>query len=243
MQKEDRQLKERIQKKIKKSRRGRNKMAYMNRKNIGKFWPIPRKGTKYLAVASYNRYESIPLVVVARDILKIVRNKKELQRLINEKKIKINHKEIKDANYPVCLFDVINLVDAKKNYKATFSEHKKMIFEEISDKEAETKIFKILNKKILPGKKVQLNLMHGRNMISKEKANTGDSLLLNLKDSSIIKVITLEKGKKVFVMKGKHAGENGKIKNIMERGGKTIVKIISAKGKINVWVKNIIVVE
>jgi len=218
-------------------------MAHINRKNIGKFWPIPRKGTKYIAVASYNKSDSIPLVVIARDILKIVRNKKELQRLINEKKIKINHKEIHETNYPVCLFDIINLPDMKKNYRATFSEKKKMIFEEISDKESETKIFKVLNKKILPGKKVQLNLMHGKNIISKEKANTGDSLLLNLKENSIIKIITMEKGKKVFVMKGKHAGENGKIENIMERGGKTIVKIISDKGKINVWVKNIIIVE
>jgi len=218
-------------------------MAHVNRQNIGKFWPIPRKGTKYLAVASYNRYESIPLVIIARDILKIVRNKKELQRLINEKKIKINHKEIMETNYPVCLFDVINLADIKKNYQAIFSEHKKMIFEEISDKESETKIFKILNKKILPGKKVQFNLMHGKNIISKEKANTGDSILLNLKDNNIIKIIAMEKGKKVFVMKGKHAGESGKIENILERGGKTIAKIISDKGKINVWVKNIIVVE
>lgn len=216
---------------------------HLKRQEMPKSWPIPRKGTKYLAVASYNKYESIPLVVVVRDILKIVRNKKELQRLINEKRIKINHKEIRETNYPVCLFDVINLVDIKKNYKAIFSENKKMIFEEISDKESETKIFKILNKKILPGKRVQFNLMHGKNIISKEKAKAGDSLLLNLKDNSIIKIITMEKGKKVFVIEGKHAGENGKIENIIQRGGKTIVKMLSDKGKINVWVKNIIIME
>jgi len=218
-------------------------MAHINRQNIGKFWPIPRKGTKYLAVPSYNKYESIPLVVVVRDILRITRNKKELQRLINEKRIKINHKEIRETNYPVCLFDVINLVDIKKNYKAIFSENKKMIFKEISDKESETKIFKVINKKILPGKKVQLNLMHGKNIISKEKVNTGDSLLLNLKDNKIIKIITMEKGKNIFVIKGKHIGENGKIDSIIKRGGKTLAKIISDKGKVNVWVKNIIVVE
>jgi small subunit ribosomal protein S4e len=232
-----------MQKKAKKLKRKRNKMAHINRQNIGKFWPIPRKGTKYLAVASYNKYGSIPLVVVARDILKIVRNKKELKRLINEKRIKINHKEIRETNYPVCLFDVINLIDIKKNYRATFSENKKMIFEEISDKESETKIFKIFNKKILSGNRVQFNLMYGKNIISKEKANTGDSILLNLKENKIIKIIKMEKGEKTFVVKGKHAGEKGKIEDIMQRGGKTIVKIISDKGKINVWIKNMIVVE
>lgn len=218
-------------------------MAHINRQNISKFWPIPRKGTKYLAVASYNQYWSIPLVVVMRDILKLVRNKKELKRLINEKRIKINHKEIKETNYPVGSFDVINLNDIKKNYKATFSDNKKMIFEEISDKESETKIFKILNKRILPGKIVQFNLTNGKNIISKEKANTGDSLLLNLKENKIIKIIKMEKGGKILVVKGKHVGKKGKIEEIMQRGGKTIVKIISDKGKINVWIKNLIVVE
>ena len=218
-------------------------MPHLNRQNIGKFWPIPRKGTKYLAVANYNKSDSIPLVVVVRDILKIVRNKKELQRLINEKRIEINHKEIKEANYPVSLFDVINLVDIKKNYRATFSENKKMIFEEISDKESESKIFKVLNKKILPGNRIQLNLMHGKNIISKEKVNTGDSLLLNLKNNSIIKIIKMEKGRNVFVIKGKHMGANGKMEDIRKRGGKTIAKIISEKSKINVWIKNIIAIE
>jgi len=100
-----------------------------------------------------------------------------------------------------------------------------------------------MNKKILTGKKIQLNLIDGRNIISEEKANTQDSVLLNLKDSKIIKIIPLEKEKNVFVMKGKHAGHKGKIEDIMERGGKTIVKIVSDEGKVNVWIKNIIVIE
>lgn len=216
---------------------------HLNRKNIGKFWSVPRKGTKYVAIATYNKSISTPLVVVLRDILKIVRNKRELQRLINEKKIKINSKEVKDTNHPICLFDIITLADVKKNYKATFSENKKMIFEEVSGKDSETKIFKVLNKKMLPEKKTQLNLMHGKNIISKEKVNTGDSILLNLKENAIIKIITMEKGKKAFVMEGKHAGETGKIDNIMERGGKKIAKIVSDKGRVNVWVKNLIVIE
>ena len=66
-------------------------MTHVNRQNIGKFWAIPRKGTKYLAVSSNEKKESIPLIVVIRDILKIIRNKKELQKSMNEKKIKIEN--------------------------------------------------------------------------------------------------------------------------------------------------------
>ena len=218
-------------------------MTHVNRQNIGKFWAIPRKGTKYLALVSHERKSSMPLVVVLRDVLKLIRNKKELQRLINEKRIQINHKEIRNTNYPVSLFDVIILPSVKKNYKALLSKHKKMVFEEISDKEAESKVFKILSKKILPKNKIQFNLMHGRNITTKDKAKTGDSVLLNLKDNKIIKIIPMEKGKNAFVIKGKHAGYIGKIDDIVSRGGKEIAKISSEEGKVNVWTKSIIVIE
>ena len=216
---------------------------HLKRHKIGKFWPVPRKGTKYLAVATHNKNDAIPLVVVVRDVLKLVKNKKELQRIINERKIQINHKEIRETNYPVCLFDVINLPDIKKNYRAMLSTNKKMIFEEIPEEEAKTKIFKVISKKTLSNKKMQLNLIHGKNIISNEKIKTGDSVVLNLKDNKILKIIPMKEGTNVFVIKGKHAGHQGKIQEIMDRGGKSIAKIISDEGKVNVWIKNIIVTE
>ena len=100
-------------------------MAYIKRQKIGKFWPIPRKGTKYLAVSTHNKRSSIPLVVVMRDILELVRNSKELKKALNEKKVMINSKKIKEINYPVGLFDVISVNG--KNYRAVLSEKKKKI--------------------------------------------------------------------------------------------------------------------
>jgi len=216
---------------------------HLKRQNIGGFWPVPKKGTKYLAVASHNQENSIPLVVVMRDLLKLVKNKKELKRALNEKQIKINNKEIREVNYPVSIFDVISLVNSKKNYKAVLSDKKKMVFNEISEKDAETRIYKIIGKKMLPKKIIQLNLMDGRNIISKEKADTGDSVLFNFKENKIVKIIPLEKGKKAFIIKGKHAGNEGKIDEIVSRGGKSIAKISSHKERINVWIKNLVVIE
>ena len=85
--------------------------------------------------------------------------------------------------------------------------------------------------------------MHGKNIISDEKVNTYDSVVINLKDGKIEKIIPMEKEKNVFVIRGKHAGHKGKIKEIMNRGGKSIAKIISDEGKVNVWIQNIIVTE
>ncbi len=217
-------------------------MTYLKRQEIGKFWPVPRKGTKYLAVSKHNKSNSIPLIVVVRDILKLVRNKKELKKSISEKQILINKKEIKETNYPICLFDVISIPDSKKNFKTVLSEKKKFVFDEISDKESESKVFKVIGKKILKGNKIQVNLSDGRNLVIKDKVNVDDSIVLNLKENKPQKIISLEKGKIAYILKGKHAGKKGKIADIIERGGKKLVKIGSVN-KINVWIKNIIVVE
>lgn len=214
---------------------------HQKRNTIKKFFPIPKKGTKYVAVSSHNANESIPLVVVMRDILKFVANKKELKKALNDKQIKINGREIRETNYPVCLFDIVSVNE--KSYRAVLSNTKKMTFEEIGEKETKTKVFKVLNKKILPGKHIQLNLSHGKNIISKEKASVDDSVLLNLEDNKIIKIIPLEKGSRAFVIEGKHMGKEGKIDEIMERGGKKLAKISGGKERINVWVKNLIVTE
>ena len=216
-------------------------MAYLKRNKIGNFWPIPRKGTKYLAVASHNQNESIPLSVILRDILKLVKNKKELKRVLNEKQIFINHRQIREVNYPVCLFDVLTV--GKKYYRAGLSENKKMIFQEIGDKDSEIKIYKVLDKKKLDKGKIQVNLMHGKNILSNEKIEVGDSVVLSLKDNKIIKKITLEKGRTAFAIKGKHAGKSGKILDIMERGDKKIAKIEYKGERINVWIKNVILIE
>ncbi len=216
---------------------------YLKRNSIPKFWPIPRKGTKYLAVASHNKNQAIPLLIVLRDIFKIVENKKEAKKIINEKLIKINGREIKNINFPISLFDIVSLVKSSKSYRAVLSENKKIVFEEVSGKDSEMKIYKVINKKILDGKTIQLNLMHGKNIISKDKVKTGDSVVLDFKENKIIRTIPLEKGREAFITDGKHAGQKGKIEDIITRGGKSLAKISSKKGRINVWIKNIIVVE
>ena len=216
---------------------------YRKRNNIGSFWPVPKKGTKYVAMSTHNQNESIPLVVIARDILKLVRNKKELKKILNQKDIMINQKEIREVNYPVSILDIITFKNMNKSYRAELSKKKKMIFLEVKDKEAYKKIYKINNKTVLNKNKIQLNLMHGRTIMSDQKAKTGDSAVINLKDNKLEKIIPLEKGRKVFVIFGKHAGFYGKIEEIVERGSKKVAKLSSENQRLNVWTKNLIAIE
>ena len=215
-----------------------------NRHNIGKFWPIPRKGSKYLARSNHNQNESIPLVVVLRDVIKVVENKKELKSAINDKQVIVNGKEIREVNYPISLFDVIKIVSVKKSFKTLLSDKNKFVFEEVSGKDSESKVFKVIGKKVLGKDKVQVNLLNGNNILMKDKVKVGDSVVMGF-DGKVDKVIGMEKGKMGYVTHGKHTGHKGKIEDIVERGGKKLVVIQDKddKEKVNVWVKNIIVIE
>ena len=186
---------------------------YVKRNTINKSYPIPRKGTKYIAVPTHEKRTAIPLVVVVRDILKFVKNKKELQTLINEKKVYVNGKIIRNTNYGINLFDSIEFPSIKKYYRMVLRKNK-MDMEEINEKDSLNRVYKVINKKQLKNKKIQINLNNGKNIISSEKIKVGNFITLNHSDNKIEKIISLEKGSKVIVIKGKYKGVVGTIKGI-----------------------------
>ena len=56
-------------------------------------------------------------------------------------------------------------------------------------------------------------------------------------------IVKMDKGSIGYVISGKHTGRNGKIEEIVERGGKKLAKIKGEEGEMMVWVKNVIAME
>ena len=213
-------------------------MSHLKRESLPKNWPIERKGTAYVVKA---KSSGIPILVVLRDLLKIASNRKEVKQAIQERKVLINNTLVKDDQKGVDLFDTISLIPSKKYYRLSLTEKGKLTLVEIKEAEANRKISKIVNKRILKGKKVQLNLSDGRNFLTNLKCKTNDSVLINFKDKKIEKCLPLQEGVKAFVFAGKHAGEQGIIEKIkLER---KMISLRAKEEKINVLIKQIIVVE
>jgi len=103
-----------------------------------------------------------------------------VKKALYAKNILLNGKIMKDEKNSALLFDVITNVPAKENYRIELSDKGKFKVEKVS--EAGKKIAKIMNKKTLKGKKTQLNLSDGRNVLSDVKCNVGDSVLINFKE-------------------------------------------------------------
>src|SRR3989344_5551412 len=128
---------------------------HITRHNTSKRWPIPRKGTKYLVFPSRGNNDSIPLLIIMREILGIVKTRKELKKILNENKILVNGRIIKEDKTSLALFDVISIGSLNKNYKLIFSDKGKFSLVEIKDNEASSKICKIIGKNMLKEKKIE----------------------------------------------------------------------------------------
>jgi len=214
---------------------------HLKRENIPKTWPIPKKGTKYVIKPNFNLKNGIPLLIVLRDMLKAVRNRKELKKAIYAKNVLINTKPARDEKDSIQLLDKITLVPSKKYYKLNLSDKGKYILDEIKENEDNQKIAKIINKKILKKKKVQINLSDGRNFISDISCNIGDSVTIDFKKKTLEKCWPLKESANVIIFAGKHKGKRGKI--IKLKPERKMASIDTKREKINVLIKQMMVTE
>jgi ribosomal protein S4E len=154
--------------------------------------------------------------------------------------VKLNHKIRKDENFPLEVFDTINLNN--ENYKLEIV-NKKFKLKSANEKESERKVVKIIGKKILGKNRIQMNLGDGQNFETKDKFSVGDSALINTKEDKIEKILPLKEGANIEIIIGKHAGEKGKLLKFEElvRGRNYTVKL--KKGETVLPYKSILVVE
>jgi small subunit ribosomal protein S4e len=220
---------------------------HLKRQKSPKNWPIERKGTTYLVRPNNNTEQSVPILIAIRDMLKLAKDRREVKQAMNSKQILLNHKAPYSDKDSILLFDVVTILPAKesglheKNYRMIIGRNKKFSLQEIDGREAGNKTAKIINKKTLKGKRVQINLSDGRNFISDMQCRVNDSVLINLKNRKLEKCLPLKQNAKAIVYSGKHAGEEGIITEIDKENNR--VKLEVNKEIVNILIKQIMVLE
>ncbi|PIN90191.1 hypothetical protein COU57_04260 [Candidatus Pacearchaeota archaeon CG10_big_fil_rev_8_21_14_0_10_32_14] len=219
-------------------------MAHLKRHIIPKNWPIPRKGTTFVVRPTSKIELGVPILIALRDMLKQAEDRREVKKAIHNKLVRINDRLVRDEKNTLSLFDTLTLIPSNKSYRLTMNEFGKFEFENIKPEESFKKVAKVIDKKVLKGKKTQINLSDGRNYLIKDAPNykTNDSVVVNLKDKKIEKKLELKKGAKVFVFQGKHTGKFGTIKDIDEKHKRYGIELKN-KETISVLVSFLIVVE
>lgn len=180
-------------------------------------WPIARKTHAWVAKTSpgpHSSADSMPLVMVVRDMLKLVDNAREAKRALYEGKVLVDGKVQKDYKLPVGIFDVISVPLSNQQYRV-LKDEKGMFYLSLLEAGAVRKLARIENKTFIKGKKQQLNLSDGSNKLVEGEFKVGDSLILSLPEKNIEERIGFEVGNLAMVVGGKHTGQTGKIKEII----------------------------
>ncbi|MBC8435278.1 hypothetical protein H8D91_02130 [archaeon] len=215
---------------------------HLKRSEMPKAWPIPRKGNTFIAKADHAKDQGMPLLFILRDILKLAKTKKEVRFFLLNGDVKVNNKIRKSEKFPLQVFDTISIEKLSKSYKLVIK-NKKFKLEEVSGKEADKKVVKIIGKKFLADKKVQINLEDGANYLFSKDFSVGDSVVVDTKKNQIEEVLQLKKGANIEVISGKHAGEKGKLEEIISLAREKKYKIKLKDKEVELPLKTLLVIE
>lgn len=193
------------------ARHGESK--HFKRSVVAKSVVIPRKKYKYYIRNLPGKHENeyaLSLLGLIRDISKIAQNSREANYLIRNNFVKVDGKPITEPKYNVGFGDIISIKD--ENFIVWFEENGKFVLKPYND--PNFKKLKVVSIHIGKGAKQVLFTNDGRNIISDKKVSVGDTIILNLKDRKIERIIPFEQGREAIIYKGKNVGKYGKIEEI-----------------------------
>lgn len=165
---------------------------------------------------AHKKDESIPLLLIVRDFIGYADNAAEAKKIIKDGNILVDGKVRKDHKFAVGLMDVVEIPKLNKRYRVLPSD-KGLILKEIDEKEAKTKLCRITGKSKVRGGKIQLATHDGGVIVTdKTDYKPKDTLILELPERKVVGGIKFEKGNIALVYRGRHSGQAGKIKDVVE---------------------------
>lgn len=190
---------------------------HLKRYKAPESWPIHPKENKWTVKTSPGSHaleESMPLLLVVRDILKVADTAREAKIIINKGDILVDGRPRKDYKFPVGFMDVIEIPKSGKVYRVLPNEKGRLILHPITKRNKGFKLCRVVDKITLKDGKTQLNLHDGRNLLTEEEYSSADVLKLKVPKQEIKDHIKFESGTLGLVTGGKHIGERGTIKDI-----------------------------
>lgn len=205
---------------------------HLSRLSAPKSWSIQRKGIKWISRPSpgpHGLKNCIPLNLIIKRILKYAKTTKEVKKILNDSKVLVDKRVRKDHKLPVSVMDVLEIPETKEHFRVVYDSKGNFTVHNISAEEGKLKPTKIVGKTILKGKKTQLNLYDGKNIIvDKDNFKVNDTIVLSLGDNLTIKKhLKFEKGALVYLVEGKYKGVLGTIKDIKQIFGNPTITVKS----------------
>ncbi len=194
------------------------------------FWPVHRKEHQWVIKPQpgpHSLNKCLPLLLVLREMLNLVRTRREAKYLLSKENVKIDGRVRRSDDFPVGIMDVIEFPAIQKAYRVLPSQSKGLSLHSIPNSEKDFKLCQIVSKTCVKGGHVQLHLNDGRNMLihvenpqdpEEDTYHTFDTLKIQLPESEIVDTLRFEKGSLAIVTDGKNIGRWGEITEIEKPG-------------------------
>lgn len=209
---------------------------HLKRLRVPGFWLVPRKANKWVTrprPGPHRLFESIPLLTVVRDVLKIADKADEAKTIIKARQVLVDGRPRTDHKFGVGLMDVVSLPKLRKNYRV-LPARKGLEIVEVDAKDAGKKLYRVRGKTAAKAGKVQLSMHDGTCVLvaasDAKEAAAGDTIMVDIASRKIDGLLKLEKGAAVVITKGKNVGLAGKVENIVSTGTKEPAKIVCNVG-------------
>lgn len=194
---------------------------HLKRLAVPKSWNIKRKKTTFVTrpkSSGHKKGLSTSLNMFMKEMAGIAKTTKEVKTIIQNQKVLVDGRQIKDHRFAVGFLDTIEVGNTDNIFRIILDNKGKLAYIVIDAKEAQKKICRIINKTMMKGKKIQLNLNDGKNYIidDKTKYKVGDSLVIDLKNKKITEHLAFDNNMTVFLTEGNNKGTLGKITEIKE---------------------------
>jgi small subunit ribosomal protein S4e len=196
---------------------------HQKRLSVPNSWPVDRKEETFTVKpgASPHGQAGVPLLIVLRDVLGYVDNRKEARYALNEDNVVINGKAVSDEQRPVGMFDIVAFAEREEYYRVFPDEGGRLSLTPIDADSAGSKLGKVVEKRHVNGGDLQLTLHDGQTLLVDDGSeyDVGDSLVVGNEDDDIVAHFVYEEGALATAVAGAHAGQVGTIDEIQVTPG------------------------
>lgn len=198
------------------ARKGQSK--HLKRYAASKALKLPRKSSSWTVKPSPGPHPSrsaIPLRLLVRDYLSSARTAREADRIIAEGHVLVDGKARRNPKFPVGLMDVLQLPALDRSYRVLLDRGGRLTLHEIDKNEASLKLCKVMRKKIVRKKQVQLTFHDGKTLVGDlGDFKRGDGIKLALPGLKILERFSFERGAIALITGGKNVGKIGRVIDI-----------------------------
>lgn len=197
-------------------------MPHLKRHMMPKTWKISRKEKTYAVCPSpgpHPKKNSIPLLVIVRDILKHAETGDEAKAIIKRGLVSVDGIVRKGHRYPAGFMDSIAIKGTAEHFRIMLGPNG-LLLHKIEASDANRKLCIIRKKYTMKGNVQCISLHDGRVLLlGKEKTEykPGETIEIEIPNRNIIGRFKIEKGANAMIISGKNMGIHGKIKEVRDR--------------------------